>query len=761
MKSSILSILALSSAMMSWAAEPLTLTFQRSGTDAGSVTVTSDMAGVKATLTSVSHNLKAFGSETLCADANGNSSPTIVFSFSISGLPTDWSANQLGLDITAYNGTGGLQQSNDNKKRQFNVEVQANSSQIASWSDLDPAAGITGVRKIWEKALNATLRPGNTMNFTITVTKGTENVGCFFGLNSICLSTNDDIEPEPPVNKSKVYTIKWKNNTSSYLTAMPDGSIQIGNYSPNNKVFWEFIPTENENCYYIRNTANNLYIGSCNKTPSSNSRITLSVDPVEYYVGLSASTSGDNQGCNWLSSTDCQNYAAETSGARCLNKDGASSYVITWTTGLTNVGSYWTLTETEDLYEVRPFSTELSYYILNADRQAYNYSGQWVTYSQADVNARWKFVGTSNAQGGYQIVNSTDNTPINDGISYKVIDNGLGYSFVADNGEYLSLAGNDVFTFVAVRSSFALNSRIFQMPCGSIGDTWIASVSAGRFHYPMARAENGSLIEGTITKKPSKYEILTRDAIEAAPGSAVNLDITLNKVPDSNYSLTAFADFDRDGIFEYSLPLSIGQHASAVIEVPENAKCGDCRVRLRLNSNSFNGPDDEVFGEILDLKLKVAVPGAELVNPVVRPNDPTRGDAMWANNLATATSKGNALFLYWNEGMRVVSAQPEFNVEPSNKPRVLTAVFSANTDVLDGIDPIILNTVAADATIIFNGYELTVEGAKANALLVFDVNGRLAAQTSGEMLDISALPGGIYIAKAVTNSGIVSSKIVK
>ncbi len=57
-----------------------------------------------------------------------------------------------------------------------------------------------------------------------------------------------------------------------------------------------------------------------------------------------------------MSSTDCSGYDSETSGARCLNKDGASTSIITWTTGVSNVGSYWTLTESEDLYETRPFN---------------------------------------------------------------------------------------------------------------------------------------------------------------------------------------------------------------------------------------------------------------------------------------------------------------------------------------------------------------------------------------------------------------------
>lgn len=766
MKSSLISLLLLGAGLTCSAAEPLTLTFQRSDTDAASVTVAADLPGVTATLSSVSHSLKPFGTESLCADANGNSSPTIVFTFALTGIPAEWSANQIGLDITGYNATGALQQSNDNKRREFNVAVAANGSAIASFADLDPAAGVSNARKIWETPLTATLTPAGEMELTVTVTKGSENQGCFFGLNAITLSTDENIDPNPPTpptppTDNKVYTIKWKNNTSSYMTAQPDGSIQIGSYSTSNRIFWEFIPTDNENCYYIRNTANGLYIGSCNMTPSSNSRISLSTTPVEYYIHLSAATSGANQGCYWMSSTDCANYSTESSGARCLNKDGASNYIITWTTGVGNVGSYWTLTETTDLYEPRPFSTDNFYYILNPERKAYNYSGQWVDYNPADQNARWQFEGEGNATGGYTIINPMTNAPINDGARYKIASNGAAYSFVDAEGNNLQLAGWEVFSFVAVRTPFALSHRIFQMPCGSIGDTWIASVSAGAFHYPMATAANGSLVEGSVTARPSKYEILTRDALTAAPGTSTELAIELNKVPADGYQLTIFADFDRDGIFEYTLPVTCAKSTTATLEVPENAKCGDCRLRLRLNSNGLPGADDDVMGEILDLKLNVANPADALIDPVVKSNDPNRGTAEWANNVATATSKGNALFLFWQEGMRVVSAQPEFGIEPSAAPRVLTAVFSANTDQPDGIDPVLLNTANTDARILFNGTDVTVDGADTISLMLFGVNGQLVASANSSTLSAAGLLPGLYIAKAITPTGIVSAKIIK
>ncbi|MDE6223381.1 MAG: hypothetical protein K2M49_06775, partial [Muribaculaceae bacterium] len=197
MKSSLLSALFLGVGLTATAAEPLTLTFERTGTDAAGVTVAADLSGVSATLSSVSHALKPFGSTSLCADANGNTSPTIVFTFNISGIPAGWSANQIGLDVTGYNAAGNRQQSNDGKRREFNVAVDANGSSIAHYANLDPAAGVENAQKVWETTLASTLTPAGSMELKVTVTKGSDNQGCFFGLNSITLSTDENVTPEP------------------------------------------------------------------------------------------------------------------------------------------------------------------------------------------------------------------------------------------------------------------------------------------------------------------------------------------------------------------------------------------------------------------------------------------------------------------------------------------------------------------------------------------------------------------------------------
>lgn len=751
----------------SHAAEAINLTFSRTGTTVESVTVTADLPGVSASLQSVSHDLKQVAGTILCAEANGSSSPTIVMKFLISDFPAGWSFNNVGLDIHALNSSGGNQEPNDGRNRHFNVSVTSGTTDLVSFTDLDPAAGITGVRKVWDAATASTITPANPMELTITVTKGTENQGCFFGLEGITLSTKESaVEPKPEANE--FYTIKWKNNTESYMTEQADGNIAIGSYETFNKVFWEFIPTGNENCYYIRNTATGRYLGSCNMTPSSSSRVRMSATPVEYYVHASASTSGDNRGCYWLSSTDCAGFDNETSAARCLNKDGASDYVITWTTGLQNVGSYWTLTRTKNLYEPRPFSPQpaignpaISYIIKDMQGRAYTNNKGWQAFNPKSKDSKWYFVGTSNAAGGYQIVSTATNEPVNNGARYLIADAETAgfYSFIGTDGNKLELSGVESFIFTAERSLFTLNSQIYQIPCGSAGDTWISSVTIGNeFRYPMAAISGNSLTLPTVTANPGKYVILTRDAATVNPSTEVPVTIRLNKAPANGYKLVVCCDWDRDGVFETSSVIEPSAEINTSLSIPAEALTGQTRLRLRLTSNGLCDPDAEVNGEILDLRLNVAEPSAT-VSPIVKVNDPDRGTAGWQNGTATATAKGNALFICWNEGHRIVGIEPSLSVEASAVQRVLTAIFSANTADYDGIDETLLNKVNSNASVVYADGHITIKGADSKAILLYAANGRDVASTTGSSLSTAGIPSGIYIVKAITSEGVVSAKL--
>lgn len=350
------------------------LKFNRTGANASSVTVDMTSAegnvidGASATLTS-SHSLKetsnALTAAIVCPNVNGNTSPTITLTFLMSGLPEGFSFNNIGLDIHAFNGGSNYQERADGVKREWNVAVASNGTDFGTLTDIDIAAGVNTngqTHQVWNISSPTTVTSNGALTVTFTITKGTENKGCFFGLSEMTLSTSEAITPEPeptPDASGKVYYIQWKNTGTNHITEGKDTYLTVSGKNTSKAQFWEFIPTDKADCYYIKNVVTGRYLGSCNKTPSSASRITTSTTPVEYYVGATSATTGEIAGCHYLSSTDCADYNNESVGPRALNKDGASDYIITWQAGTSRVGSYWKLVETTDTF-VKPQHTVLA-----------------------------------------------------------------------------------------------------------------------------------------------------------------------------------------------------------------------------------------------------------------------------------------------------------------------------------------------------------------------------------------------------------------
>lgn len=368
-------LFALMSVVPFMASDVVRLRFNRAGTEAQSVTVSvtdgagNAISGVTASLTA-SHALKgtagAINAGIVCPNVNGNTSPTIELTFTIEGLPQAFTFNNVGLDIHALNGGSNYQEPGDGITRQWNVTATADDKVLGMLSDIDIAAGVGSagaVHKVWNITSQEAVKVGGTLVLKLTVTKGGANSGCFFGLSEVTLSTAETVtpepepEPEPGVtpepddSDATVYYITWKNTGGNYITEGSDHHLTVGGKNAGKAQFWKLIPTDKDNCYYIKNVVTGRYIGSCNMPPSSSSRVTTSEEPVEYYVGPTSATSGEIVGCHYFSSTDCASYSDENAGPRALNKDGASSYVITWQAGTSRTGSYWKLVATTDEYE--------------------------------------------------------------------------------------------------------------------------------------------------------------------------------------------------------------------------------------------------------------------------------------------------------------------------------------------------------------------------------------------------------------------------
>ena len=509
--------------------------------------------------------------------------------------------------------------------------------------------------------------------------------------------------PEEEGTAAGYYTIEWKTGTGSYIAEEADGSMVITNYDEAKRIFWEFVPTGKPNCFHVRNTATGRYMQSCNLEPSSASRVSTGKNPVEYYVAKNTTAGAATYGQWWFSSTDCANYDKTASAPRCLNKDGASNYIITWTAGNSNVGSFWTLHETEDLYDLRPFmaGSAYRYLLMNDANQALESSDEdvltWAKRTE-DLAQSWYFEGESNRAGGYQIINAKTGKALNDGTAYVVMQD-----LTADNAVYafrpfatkddaateLTLEGKNRFTFRAVRSEFSRSAQIYHMPCGALAGMYISELSlTGEAAYKPLQFPIISAA-GQESATPSEwFTLYVRDKAEVLPGKSLTLDITLSKAPAAGFTATAYFDWNRDGVFEAATELDMARTMSATIPVPVDAKEGKTRMRIRITDNGLTDAEDEVIGQIFDCILTV-VPANSEVAFSVKSNDSTRGAVSFERNGDDITVKaqplGDATFLAWREGNRQVSTSLEyaFALERSTH---LVAYFTPNTDIVTLID---------------------------------------------------------------------------
>lgn len=147
------------------------------------------------------------------------------------------------------------------------------------------------------------------------------------------------------------YHIVSMNNGQAYMTEEKSGAVVVKGYTPAVRCFWQFVPTDREGCYYIKNATTGRYIESTNKQPSAASTISTSETPVAFYVGKNTTGGTPTFGAWYFSSTDCDNHADATKSPRALNKDGASSNIIVWTAGQGDRNSYWNILPTDYLYD--------------------------------------------------------------------------------------------------------------------------------------------------------------------------------------------------------------------------------------------------------------------------------------------------------------------------------------------------------------------------------------------------------------------------
>lgn len=619
-------------------------------------------------------------------------------------------------------------------------------------------------------------------------------------------ATTWDVQPydgEAPMLSAPLpdtyYNITWAPTPSSYMSEEANGALVVSPYDVTVRCFWEFIPTDNDRCYYIRNTATGNYIQSCRGAQSPTNTITTGPDPVEYYVGT-------NNGQFYFSSTDCTNYNNASQNPNGLNKDGASSNIIAWGAHPNNTGSYWNLVETENLYEVRPFTpcdelgkTDFTYTLVAGSGLALQSSGEgtlsWAEKTEANEQA-WYFVGEGNVSGGYLIANVKNPThTINasaDGLSvgeseaptrWYVVETYVEgvpfYSFRPfaskdEAGSELTVDGVSLVQVRAIRSSFSTSAQIYQMPCGSLGDVYVSRASISGegvltpLAYPLSTLNGGGITEES-TKPSTWFTLFTHSKPVVAIGKSFDLHLNLSGEPTDMDEVYVYFDWNRDGVFETTVKMDAAREMTATIDVPADAKAGKSRVRVRLTNNGLSDPEDDAAGQIIDFVFNAETAGDTYTVTAV-PNDAERGTvtlspeggSQTAGTAMTAsiTRKGNSDFVCWREGNNVLSVDEVYTFTVDHNTH-LVACFSPNSYATLGMDDDLVAGQNVLVTIAPGQEKIDiVTDAKVHRVLLYTTGGQLMIQTDERQLDTSNLTAGTYIVKVYTDKADASAKVL-
>lgn len=339
--------------------------------------------------------------------------------------------------------------------------------------------------------------------------------------------------------KGKVYVIHRNNDTNSYI--YENGSaLNAAPKTNTNKQYWQFVPTEKANCYYIQNVTSKRYVQS-SKTPGENKQIKVGNTPVEFEI--KPNTNGDFKGYYYLCSTD-QTIDNTKDGTLGLNYASAQGQVVAFHIRYNRGNSYWDIQES-----------------------AYDYEAP------------------------------APPAPIE-------------------------------------RSEYSKRLGIYILPCGNKGEAYLKSLSI--------TGENGNVTNAlnyTASAQPGNYYNMVRtDSAEVIKGKTFNLKYEAEGMtPD--YTVTAYFDWDKDGVFESKQEFQNNKSYAAEITVPAEAAEGKSRMRIRVNDNGLDGADDDVNGATYDFQIFVT-------------NDPTvtKVNNIVANNGTDATASSAA---YGIDGRRV------------------------------------------------------------------------------------------------------------
>lgn len=395
-----------------------------------------------------------------------------------------------------------------------------------------------------------------------------------------------------------------------------------------------------------------------------------------------------------------------------------------------------------------------------------------------NASQTWYFVGESAERGGYLMVNALNNT------TFKVSESDANHWIArvsSDNPAYFYLSttlsggqthtlkvdNDSLFCFRHVRNAYSRHAQIYDVPCGALGQTYITKLRIkgdtyeSPLFYPLPTTNNNGVVEGKTGKPSSWYVLYTLSKAQAAPGKTFTISGELNEDLADGETLTAYFDWNRDGVFETSVSIPATNTFSQTVQVPEDANAGESRVRLRLTSNGLQDAEDDVAGMALDAFI-IVLPDVTTASVTAYSCDTLRGTVavqpQGESFLLTATPLGNAKFLGWYRNREIVSTQASFELQPIVNGQYV-AMFSPNTE---STSTAVLPTLQDADAITFQSVNGNIVASRpVSHFRIYTTNGRLVQKKdkTSQNIDCSRLPQGTYMVVARNGNANVASKV--
>lgn len=343
---------------------------------------------------------------------------------------------------------------------------------------------------------------------------------------------------------------------------------------------------------------------------------------------------------------------------------------------------------------LEPTSKSDCYYIKNATTGEYIQSPKdlatnvSVTMSSTPVEFQIKKDETNGASTkGFYYIASTDQDPITTvGDVTKGLNWSQDYSRVVSwwiktgrGNSYWQIA-EDEYRYVSKdveASDYARSVQMYSVPCGS------RSTSS---YLKTATVEGSDILSElhyAANSAPSGHHVIYMDQkIDVRRGGT--LPLTVNVVNSKgNASTYAYADWDKDGVFEVKQEIT---GTTTSFSVPATAELGQSRLRIRVTESGLDGAEDDVIGACYDFLVNV-VEGDKSVEWTVEVNDPSRAtvaaEEVGGSLKASVTPLGDAVFKGWKlmhsyfKG-EIIGTNTEIEVPLTQSIR-LVAILSPNT----------------------------------------------------------------------------------